>query len=390
MIKKLYIFGAFLTFFFLLLPPAQAQKILEDLKKAMPDIAFLTEEEWPSDSKLHKEESRTERGESDIVFEVRLPQDWEVATDAGLSTFKNEDAVFGEIGRFYGPARLVGTRSHMTVQSIRRMFQLTSEQWFLEYLLKRGYNVQGFKAHDENRVEALYVVLENQVSYIVRGVSIVSGNSIILAEYFLPIEYWKQERAAQNSIMASFAVKDAGDDVVEELSNYMFLDIVEVLYPSSWKLRSSPIRSIDHMDVELLNLSSQKTTENKLALNGKIDVALKSIYSTPSLIEEIEKIKSDVLSEGLKVGDYLQPVDLEVHDMFEFQSAEVFSVSDVEQNISEYELWFSVLRAGDYYYFISLLSLSRDEDYYAWTRNTQTFKLINEKLRPLEKSLTGR
>jgi len=39
--------------------------------------------------------------------------------------------------------------------------------------------------------------------------------------------------------------------------------------------------------------------------------------------------------------------------------------------------------SGEYYYFVTLLTPSRDEDYYSWARNTQTFRVLVENIQPL-------
>ena len=103
MIQKSYVLFVSILVLFAFSTSSHAQKILEDVKKPMPDIPFLPEEEWLKDTKIY--EHNPDAKEEGLNFEIRRPNDREIITDGGMSTFKSDDSVFGEIGRFYGPPR---------------------------------------------------------------------------------------------------------------------------------------------------------------------------------------------------------------------------------------------------------------------------------------------
>jgi hypothetical protein len=361
---------------------APGDEPLKEIKIPMPPIEKLPEVEFTKTTKLYDEIPFNDKA---LAFRVRIPTGWTKNTDIGMSNFSISENVFGEVARFYGEPRVEGERSRFTINALELEYQLTAEQWFLQYLLSNGYTLQGIKTYNENRVEALYVLLEHDISYIVRAVAVLNGKRMVLAQYFLPIEFWDVEKKMQNSVVSSFVLTDAEKGFVENMKIYQFLDVAEMKYPESWELRAQPLRSIDQMGVQLFNFATPLEDEKTTTLDGKIDVRLVSSFDSESLEAEIEVFKQEIKEKGLVLGDIIETeMNYEFSPELDFAKVEVYRATDDKDALVNYELWLAIMSAGDYYYFITLLTPSRGDDFYVWSRNTQTFKLILENIAPME------
>lgn len=381
-------FFAILVFFACLQSPpcAQAQKFLENYKKPMPEIALVPAAEFEKNTTAYSE---TPFGDKALAFDIRIPKDWQKQRDVSLSNAAVGSKLLGELMRFYGPPKL-DTRSYITVQAVNLDYKLTAEQWLLQYLLNNSYTVQGIKTYDDNMAEALFIVLEKDVTYIVRMTAHMNGKRVVFAQYFLPTQYWDDEKVIQAQSIASFKLQNKVDEFVEKMSKYQFLDVAEFFYPESWELRSEPLKSIDRMKVDLISVASEEQIKNKTvkALKGKIEIALSSVYVVDSMADELKRYRAELEKTGLMVQSLV-----EMHDDFKFNKdferspVEVYNMIDRDNTMIGYELWFAALQNGEYYYFVQLLTPSRDEDFFTWSRNTQTFRLVVSTLASQEGSL---
>lgn len=365
---------------------AHAQKVLQDFKKPLPVIEKIPQDQFEAATKLYEE---VPMGDKSLAFKVRIDKAWEPVNDAGLSSYTLSNKIFGEVARFYGPPQLTGVRSRFSVQALKLEHQFTAEQWILQYLLTSGYNIQGMESQDNERVEALYVLIEDQVSYVVRAVAQINGKRVVLAQHYLPIELWEQDKVMQAQVTASFSLDNPEKELVENFLKYHFLDIAEVQYPETWQLRAPPLRSIDEMSIEIMNVSGEGNVAGTLALDGKMEVTLISAYTTESL-DAAKRAYTAKLEESGLILSHL----IETHENFEFNKnfenpvVEVYNATDTKDNLLDYELWLSSMRAGEYYYLFALLTPARDEDFFIWSRNTQTYKIVNALAAPQEESLT--
>ena len=75
---------------------------------------------------------------------------------------------------------------------------------------------------------------------------------------------------------------------------------------------------------------------------------------------------------------------------FSFAATEVYKGIDSTNDSVDYELWFTVLVSGNYYFFLTLLTPARSESYVTWARNTEAYKLIIENTAPYVEELNER
>lgn len=360
--------------------PAMAQKVAEQYKKPMPDIARIPTDQFAAESTLYSEGTEDNPA---LAYEIRLPKNWQQSQSAQLGSLSANSTLLGEIGKFYGPPSMDG-RSRVEIQANTLEYKMTAEQWMIQFLLSSGYNAQGFKVYDNNTAEAVYVLIEDNLSYIVRGLARFNGKQVLFVQYFMPIERWADEKVLQATVVDSFKLKNKIDEYPEAMEKYEFLDLAALQYPVSWKLYAYPISSIDRMKISLSNVTKiDDGKDGQTRLDGKIDLEMISIYEIESLDKEIAKQEEALKATGLVLGDVI-----ETHDNFilnpdyDFVSTRVFEMSGANSKHKGYEYWMTVISAGDYYYFLTLLTASRDNDYPLWVHNVETYKLIAGLIEP--------
>lgn len=387
-IRGVFLLWVLLLAVFALIVPAEAQKIEEDYKKAMPEIPLLEKKAFEA---LSREYSDLPLGahKKNLKHVLRLPSDWEKDPEIGQQPVALNNKIFTEIARFYGPF-VEGFRSHLKIELMEMEFSFSAEQLLLKHLLSFNYTMQGFKVIEKSRAEALYVIIDKDQEYAVRSVMIVNGPYALLLSYYLPVELWDTGKTLQATVVNSLQMPNKEDGFVEPMLPYEFLDIAKAEFPRSWELRAQTFRSLDRLDISLLNIASRTTNDDyartiKL-LEGRVNLRLVSLFSTNSLDDEIALIKKEVSEGGMILGEKNEvPVDLSYNDNFEFATTEIFKATEKNNINTEYEFWLATMAYGEYYYFATLLTPARSEDYFLWARNTETFKAILASFSPMIK-----
>lgn len=365
---------------------AQAQKIFDQFDKPMPEISSMTEQQFIDASKPIDEPSKNDPA---LGYSLRIAKDWPWPADAGIGNLVANDDILGEIGRFYGPPTLT-ERSRIRIHALGLPYQMTVRQWLMQQMLTKGYNVQGVDIQSDRRAEALYVMIEGSDTYVVRVLAQINGKRVIVMEYYVPLERWEDEKAMQYHVIKSFALKQSVHEIVEPQESYRFLDISIINYPRSWKLVAPPVKTLDSMGIKLLNLGQiEDAYSTKAKLDGKIEVDMISVFSSETMEEAVDRYRAELSKSGLVIDDLIeQPTDFVLNPQFDFAETDVFKAIDPENKLIDYEFWQTVMLAGDYYYFITLLTPARDHDYFIWARNTQTYKLIMDMMKIEAETMT--
>lgn len=343
----------------------------------MPTIPVLLQSYFEARTTLREE---TPGGDSHLSYSVRLPTDWEKSTDAGLRNYVLNTSVAGEVARYYGPPQ-GDKRSMFTVKALQLDYEISVRNWFINYVLTNGYTLQGFLQTSEDKVEALYVLVEGEQSYVVRASFQLNGRRMILAEYYVPYDLWHQEKSMQQSSIASFKLLSFDKSVVEILDTYNFLDLIEFQYPISWSLRASAIRSIDQMGVTLVNASKSGQ------MNGIIDIGVMSSDIIGMKEDEISDKISEKMTKGIKsrtgfdIGNKIEDVTgYRFSPKIEKARIQAFEAKEDTEKLVSYEIWVALLSEENYKYYITMVTPSRKDEFFTWARNIKTFQRVAESI----------
>jgi len=352
---KIRFLGVFAVIGFVLvggINTAHAQKIIQTMKKPMPELPVIDEEKFNNSSTLH---NYVPFNDENLSYSVRLPKNW-------------------------------SKRDTFTIKAVEIDYKLTAEQWMMLYMLENGYALQGVRTISDSRVEVLYVLLDRNITYVVSAVAQLNGNRMIFAQYAVPSIAWKEESGTSQKVIQSFALNNIDDGFVEPMVPYQFLDIAQVQYPDSWELKAKPLRNMDRMSISLFNVQAKNEFTSKKILKGQMEAHLFSEYVVEEDIDdEVANFLQEASVNQLLIDDEIEEItDLRPKEEgFEVIQIKSFNAIDKAQSASNYEYWLAVLYSGEYYYFLSLLTPSRDNNYYDWARNTQTFRVLVENTKTL-------
>ena len=389
MFKKVIFTALFIigfSFSFLsLLPNANAFTEREDIftrfKRPLPVLTLLSE---PDFIKVTKPISKKPYGQDVLEYEIRLPKNWTEREDKSSSNFTLSKKLFLELNVYYGKPTIAG-RSRIEVQALDLDSNLTAEQWYLRYILEGGYTLESFVTHSDNKIESLMVTMEKDYSYYVRTIVAFNGDKAIMVKYYVPIHYIQDQAVSQAQVLKSFSLRNSLPRTDIETQSYRFLDIAELRYPEDWKVYSKPLRTVDRIDVTIVNvnkLAGHFASARSSVTDGKLEVKLVAAAVQDSLIDEIRVYKQKIESSGILIGDKISTGGVMNYNKdINFGITEVYIGIDSANSLSEYEYWFTVMVGGNYYYFLTLLTPSRNENFAVWADNTQSYKNIVESFR---------
>jgi len=357
--------------------------IFERFKKPMPKLELLSDEEFLEATKLIEKKPY---GQDILEYSMRIDKTWSEGIDRSAGNFMLSEKLFLELNTFYSAPTIAG-RSRVEVSALNMEGNLTAEQWYIKYILEGGYTTEGFVTHNPDKVETLMIVMEKDYSYYLRTLIQISGNKVIMVKYFVPIHYIKDQAVMQQMVVDSFRLKYIKKRVYEEMLSYRFLDIAEFKYPKNWKVFTKPVRNVDRLSVSLLNMKERSGLRGAAptsSTEGKLDVNVISATVKNTLVEEIDEYKREIVSTGMLISDKIEEnYDFTYGKNIDFGITEVYKGVDSADSSSEYEFWFTVLVGGNYYYFVMLLTPSRNNMFATWADNTQNYKLMMKDFKPM-------
>lgn len=358
--------------------PAAAQSGLE-MAGLKPVPAYdMPKEEFEAKTREFKD---TPAGDQYMAYSLRIPLDWQQAKasedeQGGESLGGGAGNLFGEVARFYGPS-LLDSRTYFTIQTAELSHDITARNWFLNYIFESGFTLQYMTEISDQKIEALYVQIKGDTSYVVRAVAAINGTRIIMLLYAVPEPKWMEERPLQDNVLRSFAFQNMAETIVEDRRTYAFLDLLRFDYPASWRLLAPNIFSVEEMEASILNSPDGK------AIGGEIDVHVVSTELDTTLAQEVKKLQQKVEERGLLIGKLLDsPKKYDVHDHIYFSRVEIYEANDKNQTLIDHEYWIGVLMEDRYFYIVTMLTPARTADFYGWARNTEAFETVIESLRP--------
>lgn len=366
---------------------ADAQPIDKRTIREVPEFSTqLSENDFLKQTRVVEERPVNDRY---LSFRIQIPDGWtriggtldDAAADVEEDATNKLDVrvsrrVLGQIVRYVGEVPFEAS-SRVQIDALEMDYEISAHNWFLEYTLKNGFILQGMKETDQWNVEALYTVIEDSIPFVVRTRAIMNGPRIMLVSYYVPEIRFEKEKSIQDRVIDSFVLLEPHRVNVESRRTYAFLDLVRFDYPAAWRLIAPNISSIDGMDAQLVNTRDKKT------LQGEINVRIVSRDLQTSLPLEVQYLKEKIRSIGLEVGELMETEDkFEFHPHINFARVEVYNAKPRDKRVQDHEYWLAIMAEDRYYYIISMLTPSRESDFFTWARNSEAYEIVIESIRP--------
>ena len=289
---------------------------------------------------------------------------------------KDTIALLGPIARYTGPANILAP-SRLEIFAMQMKHDITTRNWFLNFILSHNYTLTGMQHVSDNRVDAEYVLIEKGITYVVRTAAISNGSRMILISYYVPEQFWEKEKGFQQQTIDSFKFLNPEKTKIDDKRTHGFLDLVKFTYPVAWKLIAPNIYSMDNMTAKLLYSIDEKT------LDGEIDISLISTELDTTLMKEVEYLRQDLKKRGFNTGKALDTMGTYTFsDKITFSRVEAYEVSGSKKDYIDYEYWLAIMVEDRYYYIVTMLTPGRGADFYKWARNTETFSAVIQSLMP--------
>lgn len=369
------------AFFMFSVSDANAQKIKQLFDKKMPQYDAISDADFAN---LTFEQTDVPFNDRFLAYKINLPNDWTPPAGVGVANYNLSANLMGDVALFFSPPRVDAPRSKFELKALKLEFEITAEQWLLKHVLSNGYTLEGLEYFNKDKVGALYIYVEEGETFVVRSVAQINGKRMILARYVVPAQYWMQEAPLIARSLHSYELLNPERLQIENMQDYLFLDIAQFQYPESWNFVAPPVRMIDRMEVDLNNIRKG----SKGILDGQIKVEMVSSFIVEDLEQELDDLKTRLRKKGLLVGELIESREnIEFADDVEFGFVDVFEGTDTENNVLNYEIWNGVFALDNYFIFTTLVTPHRDHEFFTWSRNVTTYQNVLRSTQLQEKSL---
>lgn len=369
--------------------PGQASSLGIDTSK----IPKLKEYQFPPQAEFEKQTKainvQNPYEDTYLSYSLRLPKDWsENMQPAPISAGGNQsllsNTVLSIISKYVSRPKNL-QRSTITIEAQTMTYEISAKNWFINFIINNGFSLSGLTEKGPRELEAMYVALVSDTTYVVRTRVLVNGSRMIVVRYYLPQENYEEEKMMQAQVMNSFHLTNLSNERIENQETYGFLDQSYFNYPKSWKLKEKSILSIERMSA----LLTQETVEEKTSvLEGHIRINVISRLLNTTLANEVVNFRKDLKIPKYSVGDLIENVDYEYDPSIKIGKSQIYTlVPDDKINMQAYEFLVTAMQGDDYYYIISMITPSRRQDFYTWAKNMEAVRIVNESMRRQNLSL---
>lgn len=354
-----------------------------DFKK-IPGIKHY---ETPTSAEFQKSgkkiEEKSPYGDPLLAYEFFLPQKWTdnlQSIPEKLSDGQKDisASIFSMMGRYVSDAKNL-QRSYVTVEGQKLDHEIRAKYWLANQILTTGVTLSALTEKSMKEVEALYVQMEKDTSYVVRARAIINGDKIVVIRHFLPQDNYKELMVEQDKIVSSFKLLNPSEETIEKREVFGFLDQSYFDYPESWRLKEKPILTVDRMSAMLFQ---EKMQRDVLVLEGHVKINTVSRLLKTTLAQEVDTFKKALDVPEYSVGKLIETLEYKKDPSISFQETQIYELLPKDKiNMRPYELLVSIMQGQDYYYIVSMISPSRDLDFYGWAKNIEVSKIIIESMR---------
>ncbi len=383
-------------------PGVQAQIL--DYKEVKPLSRYdvLSDERFNEKAILYK---GVLDSDPSTAYEIRLPPTW-TAGSTSASASQDGKAMPWEAGedddkerrggildlraRYFGaPSLGLRSRVEIHVEELTRL--ISAKNWFANYVISNGIPLEGVDIISKNKLEALYVTIDQDISYAVRVRCELNGTKIILLSYYTPVQFMKKEKVIQEKVVNSFKFENPKKPLSEWLVPFSLMDIIYLSYPKTWRIPAPRIYSFDDIEMNLVYLDEGDEDEKRwgqaahvqqgVVAKTEIGIKILSHDSDKRLVDEVESLKGVLKENGMAVEEVIDvPIGYEVKPSVTYNRVEVYKVVGVAQKVVDHEFWIAILSDDGYFFILSMLSIGRDADFSVWARNREAFEIMVENI----------
>lgn len=337
-----------------------------DVKLAKPEFEAVT--------KLY--ESDDLDGDPFLAYRVRLPGDWSYVGPSKLKELQLNNRLSGVFAYYVSPP-ILELRSSFRVKAQRMAHIMGIRDWAYHYGLGNRYTFQGMSIYGDDRAEVTYVVTEMDVSYVVRAAIVVSGPRVVIAEYYVPMQKYEEEKDNQTWTITSFYLKKRDLSAAEPNKTLYFFDIASVNYPETWAVQNPNIVSVDQMNASVVNARQHRRADEPSLLQGRVDVFLFANNADYNERLALDEINTQFAAQNLKLGRRIGRFEPNANEHnLQGLRFTAYAIDHQDQVYQDYQYWVAILQGKNYYFYICMLTPPSASNLYEWSRNLGAFEYM--------------
>lgn len=310
-----------------------------------------------------------ERVELSMAFD--LPNDWQGEVFAEGKNYELSQKILGDIAIFKSP--LIGTaRGVVTIHALTLEHEISAGHWLKNYILANGFSPDGELIEKSNTsASAFYINIEKGISTHTYIGAHISGNTMVLVRFVIPLDLKDYVTYLQKRIIDSFHLTYPKDSAIEQQKVFTMVDSIKFNYPESWLVVAPDFRDMNKLTVQLHNKDSAGVAQGFIRI-----VAVRRNRST-DLDKEIQSLR-EYFKDNMKLQ--FQKMESssksQAYDRFVFNRVEKYLVSNPEKPDFVQRVNLVVLGDKEWYILMFLLSPREEEDLYNSARNEQSFDVL--------------
>lgn len=314
-----------------------------------------------------------------LEFEIMLPSDWEnmsAATDIANDSADLNRKLLGKIGYYQGPV-IGSSRPFVNIYAVELEHEITAKEWLENYVLSGGYALQSpAEAPSAKNARASYVIFMGLLAFDVTAKVMIHGNTAILVQAGVPLNFKKALAFPQKKIVDSFRMSSPKEGGIEDMKSFTILDALKFNYPASWTIVAPDFKDPLRLTVQLQNRNIAKK------IDGVVQFLAVARGADTNIKLEISRLNEHIkLYHKVFVRKMISTGSAPVYSRFVFSRQEVYSISLTEEGSAEQELWLAALGDREWYTFVYLITPTRTSSPYNWARNIRAFDLIVQSLK---------
>lgn len=312
-----------------------------------------------------------------LGYGMRLPKEW---VSVGQGPIGVGTGVSDILASYVSPP-VAGNRQSFKVEVQKIPFAMQIRDFMALRAKSDLITYQAMSVYGTNRAEALYVVTESNVSYMVRMVAILSGDRVLTADYRVPVDQYDAEQDLQTWAITRFYVVEGNDIGAEETKSADFLDLGSFQYPASWRVQATDIQTLERMRISVANLPSSDNMGTEEVLKGQIDVMLFARDQANSEARMIDTMNGLVSAQGVHLGEPIGWFEAKIPLKMEKIFARVYPLIDKNGTEQTYQYWLLEIKGLKQFFMVGLFSPTRDQDLTLWTQNYAAFRTVIETIK---------
>ncbi|MCB9973628.1 MAG: hypothetical protein H6854_03595 [Rhodospirillales bacterium] len=375
-----------------------AEEITEDyfgFDVKMPEIPYLSKDEIVNQMSFIEELKPS--GDEYSGYKIFVPKSWKKITDNLLRNQTDTGVIYGDIATFISNVADPAASS-VKIEALELEHNISAKNWIAKYFLDFGYMLEGIQEDSWSRAEALGVIYEEgKVDYRERVVVYINGQRVIMMRYASPLFRWDQEKQYQATVAKSFQLTKTDPVKLNKTTDYSLIGYADLSYPSSWEVQAANQKDYDRPYVRFVNpeetapaleqfLNSDANKKKEIKSKGLIWVQAVIYENTnTSIAEEIERQKETAQKlqmEIVKKYGVINNISIPFPKGMSLTQLDIYQVKNTAQKSNTYELWVATMKNDFAYFFVTMITPSKDSRYFAWVENKSAFEGVVSSIVP--------